>query len=409
MTTTNVIVIGAGQAGLCVSYYLAQHAIDHVVLEARSIGESWRTRWDSFTLVTPNRLNRLPNFPSGGEPDGFLSRAEVIEYLEGFAATFSPPVRCGVRVTAVLPQPDGTFVVETDAGAFTCRNVVVATNIFHTPRVPKIASGFPRDVVHLHSGQYKNAAQIRSDGAVLVVGSGQSGTQICDELRHAGFRTYLSVSRAGRLPRRFRGRDMMDWIRIFKGWEQTVDQLDSPEQRTAARPHVTGQHGGKTFNLRRFGREGVGLVGKLAGVRDGRISFADDLEDNLRKADDFATELCAAINAAIEKTGVEALPPDEDDLVPEAWRPPHIVRELHIEEARIRSVVWATGYPIDFSWVKGVEVDPSGYPIHKRGVTARPGIYFASLPWLYKHKSSSLYGAGEDAEYVAAHIAQRQR
>lgn len=403
----DTIVVGAGQAGLSVSFYLKAHGVEHLVLEQRRIGESWRRLWDSFTLVTPNRLNALPGFPSGGDPDGFLSRAEVVDYLERFAESFDPPLRLGVSVTRVVPHGDGGFAVETTEGTYTCRHVVLATNIFQTPRPPALAQRFAPEIVQLHSAAYRNPAQLPA-GGVLVVGSGQSGAQIADELHRAGRRVHLSVSRAGRLPRRYRGRDMMDWIRIFRGWERTVDELDSPAERLSARPHVTGHGGGRTLDLRQFGRDGMVLTGKLAGVEHDRVALTADLDENLQKADGFARELCGAIDRAIDKSGVEALPLEDEDP-PVTWQPRGAISELSLGAAGIGSVIWATGYPFSFDWIDQLEVDAWGYPVHRRGVTPRAGLYFASLPWLHKHKSSSLYGAAEDAEHVALHIASRIR
>lgn len=403
----DTIVVGAGQAGLSVSYYLKQHQVEHVVLERQRIGESWRRLWDSFTLVTPNRLNALPGVRSGGEPDGFLRRDDVVDYLERFAASFDPPLRLGVAVTRVAPRSRGGFAVETSDGSYTCRHVVIATNIFQTPRPPELGRSLSPALVQLHSGQYRNPEQLPA-GGVLVVGSGQSGAQIADELHRAGRTVVLSVSRAGRLPRRYRGRDMMEWIRIFRGWEQTVDELDTPADRLAARPHVTGHAGGRTLDLRQFGRDGMLLAGKLVAVEHDRIAFAGDLEANLQRADEFSRGLCSAIDRAIDKSGVEALPLADEDP-PVTWQPAAVPRELPLRDGGVRSVLWATGYPFSFDWIEQLEIDAYGYPIHHRGVTPRAGLYFASLPWLHKHKSSSLYGAAEDAAHVALHIANRVR
>jgi putative flavoprotein involved in K+ transport len=241
----------------------------------------------------------------------------------------------------------------------------------------------------------------------MVVGSGQSGAQIADELRAAGRQVYLSVSSAGRLPRRYRGREIMDWIRIFRGWEQTVDQLETPAARIAARPHVTGKDGGRTLNLRRFGRDGIVLVGKIEGARGDQLWLAPDVHDNLKKADAFAIGLCKAIDAGIDKTGLDADVASDDELVPETWQPREAIRELSLRDAGITSMIWATGYPFSFDWIVGLAVDDIGYPVHQRGVTRIPGLYFASLPWMHKHKSCSLYGAAADAEHVAQQIVAR--
>lgn len=402
-------VIGAGQAGLSVSYYLKQQGIEHIVLDKSGIGASWRQRWDSFTLVTPNAMNNLPDFPSGGDPDGFLERDAVIRYLEDFATSFAPPLRTGVLVTAVTPQDTGQgFTVETDAGPYHCHNVVVATSIFQQPRLPAGAAALPAGILQLHSSQYRHPSAL-PDGAVLVVGSGQSGTQIVDELLAAGRQVYLSVSRAGRAPRRYRGRDIMAWMRLFQLFEMPVHQLESPAERFEAHLHLSGRDGGKTLNLRRFGREGVVLLGKVAGVAGDCLYLADDLTQNLQAADTAAARLCGMIDKRIEESGIEAPLPTAEELLPESWEPRETGRELSLAAAGISAVVWATGYRFNFNWIKGLDVDVYGYPVQQQGVTAQPGLYFAGLHWLNKFKSGLLYGVAEDAAHVAAHLAGQRK
>jgi putative flavoprotein involved in K+ transport len=401
----NTIVIGAGQAGLSTSYFLKQQGVEHLVLEKEAIGASWRKRWDSFTLVTPNAMCNLPGFAYGGDPDGFLERDEVVRYLEQFAATFDPPLRTGVCVTAVTPDDPG-FRVETDQGVFHCQNVVVATSIFQQPRLPACADKVPGGVMQLHSDQYRKPAQL-PDGAVLVVGSGQSGAQIMDELVMAGRQVYLSVSRAGGLPRLYRGRDTFHWLCQLGIFEMCVDQLDSPADRFKAHNHVSGRDGGKTINLRHYGRNGVTLLGKVTNVRDDYIYFADDLVDNLNQADKLARQLCRTLDKQIAVQGVEAPPPADEELMADNWTPTNPPREISLTEAGINAVIWATGYRFDFSWIAGAELDEYGYPRQQQGVASRPGLYFVGLHWLHKFKSGLLYGVAEDAAHVATHLAAR--
>lgn len=404
----HTIIIGAGQAGLSTSYFLQQQGVPHLVLEKEAIGASWRQRWDSFTLVTPNEMCNLPNFPyRGRDPVGFLGRDEVIHYLEQFAATFSPPVRTGVCVTAVTQNGlDGGFKVKTDQGSYHCNNVVVATSIFQTPRLLACAAELPPEITQLHSSQYRSPAQL-PQGAVLVVGSGQSGAQIMDELFMAGRQVYLSVSRAGGVLRRYRGKDTFTWLRELGIFEMSVHQLESPAERFEAHNHVSGRDGGKTLNLRRYGREGVTLLGKVADIRGGRIFFADDLGDNLRLADKISQQLCQMLDKQMVAQQVEAPPPTPEELMAESWEPTEIHRELSLAEAGITSVIWATGYRFDFSWIEGVAVDEFGYPRQQQGVSPLPGLYFVGLHWLSKFKSGLLYGVAEDAAHVAAHLASR--
>lgn len=408
--TSNTIVIGAGQAGLSTSYYLTQQGIAHLVLEKEAIGASWRRRWDSFTLVTPNEMCNLPNFPyRGDDPIGFLGRESIVEYLEGFAATFDPPVRTGVCVTAVTPNPSGEgFIVQTDQGLFPCHNVVVATSIFQQPRIPGCAAGLPPEVFQLHSSDYRNPAQL-PEGAVLVVGSGQSGAQIMDELFMAGRQVYLSVSRAGSLLRRYRGKDTFSWLRELGVFEMSVHQLESPAERFDAHNHVSGRDGGKSLNLRRYGRKGVVLLGKVADARNGRLYLAGDLADNLRLADKISRQMCQMLDKKMEEQGVEAPPPTAEELAAESWEPSGSPRELSLAEADITSVIWATGYRFNFGWIDGVALDEFGYPQQQQGVASLPGLYFVGLHWLNKFKSGLLYGVAEDAAHVAAHIAEQRQ
>jgi putative flavoprotein involved in K+ transport len=401
----NTIIIGAGQAGLSTSYYLKQNGVEHLVLEKEAIGASWRRRWDSFTLVTPNEMCNLPNFPyQGSEPAGFLKRDGIVDYLEGFAATFEPPLQTGVCVTAVTPDSSGEgFMVETDRGSYHCRHVVVATSIFQQPHIPACAAGLPPDIMQLHSNDYRNPAQLPA-GAVLVVGSGQSGAQIMDELVMAGRQVYLSVSRAGGVLRRYRGKDTFTWLRELGIFEMPVHQLDSPAERFEAHNHVSGRDGGKTINLRRYGRNGVTLLGKIKGASEGHIFLADDLAQNLRLADKLSQQLCQMLDKQMAVQGVKAPPPTAEELMAESWEPGDTPRQLSLAEVGITSVIWATGYRFNFNWIKGLEMDEFGYPVQQQGVASWPGLYFVGLHWLNKFKSGLLYGVAEDAEHVAAHI-----
>ncbi|HMQ33282.1 MAG TPA: NAD(P)/FAD-dependent oxidoreductase [Chloroflexaceae bacterium] len=404
--TINTIVVGAGQAGLATSYFLKRHDVEHLVLEQSEVAASWRQRWDSFTLVTPNGMCGLPGFPWDGDPGGYLGRDEVISYLADFAASFEPPLRTGVRVAAARPAGGG-FRVETSAGAYSCRNLVVATGLFQRPALPACAGRLDPQVPQLHSSAYRGPGQLPA-GAVLVVGSGQSGAQIADELHGAGRQVYLSVSRAGRAPRRYRGRDVMDWMRELGVFDMGVDQLESPAERFEAHAHLSGRDGGRTLNLRRFGRAGMVLLGKVSDAEGDRVRLAPDLEQNLGAADEAAARLCTMLDRRIAEAGIHAPPPDDDELQPERWSPPAGPGELGLRDAGIGAVIWATGYCFDFSWIAGLAVDPFGYPVQRQGVTPTPGLFFVGLHWLNKFKSGLLYGVAEDAEHVAGQVAARQ-
>jgi putative flavoprotein involved in K+ transport len=399
------LVIGGGQAGLAVSYHLTVADCDHVVLERDRVGERWRSeRWDSFTLVTPNWMNRLPGFPyRGDDPDGFLTREQVVTYLEDYVAHFDPPLRCGIEATAVRRDGSG-FTVETTAGPYEAANVVVATGTFQRPRVPEFNAAVPSTVRQLHSSRYQSPDHL-PPGAVLVVGSGQSGAQIAQELHEAGRDVYLSVSGGPKVPRRYRGRDFTRWL-LEIGLDETVEDLDSPAERFAPHPYVSGKDGGREIDLLDMAEEGMTLLGRTVSAADGRLHFADDLEDNLRAAFEAYRELTGGIDQYVEEAGVDAppptgSPPDVDDIAVDA------IGVLDLESANVRTVVWATGYGFDFGWVEPATLDEWGYPVQDRGVTDVPGLYSVGLHWLHTQGSGLLVGVGEDAEHVADHLLAR--
>jgi putative flavoprotein involved in K+ transport len=401
----DTVVIGAGQAGLAISYYLKQAGREHIILEKERIGKAWRDdRWDSFTLVTPNWGLRLPGMEyDGDDPEGFLTRQEVVEYLEGFVELFDPPVQEGVEVTAVEAAPGSdNLIVRSSAGEHQAANVVVATGTFQQPKIPPFSGRLTGDVQQIHSSEYRNPGQLLP-GAVLVVGSGQSGCQIAEELFEHGREVYLSTGRAGRLPRRYRGEDAARWLVRMGFFDRTVDQLPSPAARFRSNPHVSGKGGGRTLNLHRFSRDGITLLGHL---RDGRgtwLDIAADLKENLAAADKFALEFKQGVDKYIQKQGLEA-PEDNEPELRDGYEAP-VITELDLDSAGISTIIWATGYSFDFSWVKFPIFDEFGYPIQQRGVTPQPGLYFLGLHWLHTSSSTLLAGVGDDAAHVASAIA----
>lgn len=401
----DTVVIGGGQAGLAVSYCLTQRRRPHLVLEKRRIGNVWRSeRWDSFTLVTPNWTLKLPGFPyAGDDPDGFLQREDIVRYLEAYAGLFDPPVREGVEVTSVRGSEHG-LAVESSAGIFEAANVVVAAGFFQKPRLPWFSSQLSPHLFQLHTSQYRNPDQL-PPGAVLVVGSGQSGCQIAEELYQAGRQVFLSTGKVGRLPRRYRGRDIMQWAQMIGLFDRTADKLESPEDRFDPNPQATGRDGGHTINLHQFALDGVTLLGRLKDARGSQISLAADLMDNLAMADAFSAEVLKVIDKVIAEHGIDAPPSDEPVL--RAGYDCEVITELDLDAAGITSVIWAAGYTFDYSWVKFPVFDEYGYPVQQQGATAQPGLYFVGLPWLHKQKSGLFMGVGEDAEHIAAHIAER--
>ena len=412
------VVVGAGHAGLSTSYYLSRAGLPHVVLEKGRVGETWRSkRWDSFTLVTPNWMCNLPGYPyAGDDPDGFLPRDGVVTYLERYAQSFRAPVREGVRVTSIKAREPHesaptAYVVETDQGTFETPVVVVATGFFEQPKVPAVAANLPPHILQVHSSQYKNPDML-PPGAVLVVGSGQSGCQIAEELNIAGRQVYLCTGGAGRLLRRYRGKDATWWAIKAGLFEQTVDKLPSPRAKFAGNPHASGVRGGHTINLHRFARDGIVLLGHFKGLEGGtRVLLAADLKENLAKADKAAADIRQAVDGFIQKAGLPIPPPDAtntDEYEGDDGYHQQEVLQLDVGEAGIGSVVWAAGFNFDYSFVRLPVFDEDGYPLQQRGVTAYRGLYFMGVHFQHKAKSDLFYGVGEDAEHVAAAIATQQ-
>jgi len=405
-----VVIIGGGQAGLALSYYLTQQGRTHLVLEQGRVGETWRSgRWDSFTLNTPNWMTQLPGFPyQDDDPDGFLPREDIVAYLEQYSASFHAPLRCGVRVTAVRQQPGGDgYLVEAEQVSFRARNVVLATGAFPKPKLPTASAALSTIICQLHTSEYRSPQMLPS-GAVLVVGTGQSGCQVAEDLHESGRQVYLSTSSCGRLPRRYRGKDITWWLTRTGFFDRTLDQLPSPTAKFDCNPHVSGNHGGHDINLRTFARQGMILLGRVQSAQGKQIILAPDLEENLAKADAFERQITQGIDEYIKKTDMEvAANRTTAEALSNSATTTKPILILDLQSAGINTVIWASGYQLDFGWVQIPVFDQVGYPVHRRGVTAFPGLYFLGLHWLYKTKSALLYGIGEDAAFIASVIADR--
>ena len=406
----DALVIGAGQGGLAVSFFLARAGIEHVVLERSSIASSWREhRWDSFCTVTPNWSMRLPGAEyAGGDPDGFLGRDALVRHFEAWARSFGAPVRCGIEAKRLRPAGGG-FEVATSEGVFRARNVVVATSTYQSPHVPAVAARLPSRLAQLTPHEYKHPAMLPA-GAVMVVGSGQTGCQIAEEIHEAGRDVFLCVGRAGRLPRRWRGRDCIEWQRDMGYLDRTPDMLESPAARFRGDPHLTGRNGGYTLSLHDFHRRGIRLLGRLVACEGERARFDGGLHAEMRFADAFCDRIVGEFERHIAARAIDAPPPTAAELAggpPADGRMPDIVREVDLAAAMVGSVVWATGYRYDFSWVKAPVLDPTGYPRAPGGVSAFPGLHFVGLNWMTWRKSGILYGVGDDARSVAEHIGGR--
>lgn len=403
------IIIGGGQAGLSTSYHLAQRGCEHIVLEqAAQAGNAWRNgRWDSFTLLTPNWSFRLPGAEyHGNAPNGFMARDDIVACFEQYVERFHLPVHYGVRVTSVDRKADGKgYLVRTEETAWEARHVVMATGLFQQPKIPSYRISLSAQITQLPSGQYRNP-QALPPGAVLVVGSAQSGCQIAEELYQSGRRVYLCVGSAGRVPRLYRGKDIYEWLHLSGFLDRTADKLPSPKAKFAGNPHVSGRDGGRTLNLHQYARDGVVLLGRLKGARDNTVWLADDLKDSLAKADTFEVEIAKLIDTFIAQNGLNA-PPENLPQLRDGYDADAIT-ELDMHSAGITTIIWAMGYVFDFSLVKLPICDSDGYPVQKRGVTDYPGLFFIGLPWLYKQKSGLLIGVGEDADFIASAIAARK-
>jgi putative flavoprotein involved in K+ transport len=409
---SDTVVLGAGQAGLAVSYYLTQDRLPHVVLEQDFVGATWQNkRWDSFTLVTPNWMNQLPGFAyRGNDPDGFLPRAEVVSYLQDYARSFGAPVASGVRALKVSRESDGRpYRVETTAGAWRARNVVVATGYFTRERIPEFAARIPKSIVQIASGEYRNPGAL-PPGAVLVVGSGQTGCQIAEELLESGRRVYLAVGSAGRQPRRYRGKDICWWIAQMGIYGRSFENPAAPVERYRANPMCSGKNGGHALNLEKFAADGMTLLGHVQGLHGSTLVLAPGVGEAVAKSDQFSKWLMKLVDGYIQAKGLDTQPANEqntDDGVPARRVAIDEVAELDLAAHGISSIVWSTGFMCDFSWIELPVFDDRGYPVQTRGVTGVPGLYFCGLHWLHCLKSGLIYGVGEDAQHVTQHLKGR--
>jgi putative flavoprotein involved in K+ transport len=397
------VIIGGGQAGLAMSYYLGQLGREHIVLERGRVAERWRTeRWDSLAFQFPNWMMRLPGYAyAGDDPDGFILRDSVVRFIEDYARQVAPPLRCGIRVTA-LRQIAGTtrLAVDTENFSLEAANVVVATGPYQEPSIPAFSVACPVATYQVTASRYTEPDQLPG-GRVLVVGSGASGYQIAEDLLQGGRDVCLSVGRHRRVPRRYRGKDFGWWQDRIGLGERTADSVPV----NALPPLLTGVNGGQDVDFRRRAKDGVILAGSLRGIDEGRLFFAPDLEANLAKGDEGIVGFTRLVDEFIARHGLTA--PEDPQVGPVSVATTSSTVDLDMRAAGITSVIWATGYRYDFGWIKCSVLTETGTPVHRRGVTSVPGVYFLGLARLHKIKSSFLWGVGEDAAYLAQHIAGR--
>jgi putative flavoprotein involved in K+ transport len=405
--STHTVVIGAGQAGLIMSHHLRNAGREHLILERRAeLGGGWRDRWDGFQLVTPNFVTDLPGFPyDGGDPNGFMTRDEIAGRVAAYAGVIGAPVALSTTVNrlAAGSSSGGRFRVETDRGVVMAHEVIVAIGSFHKPRIPTTAIG--AGIHQLHAHDYRNEAAL-PPGGVLVVGSGQTGVQLAEELHEAGRQVTLSVGSCGRMPRRYRGRDSFWWVwQISRAGADvgvalpSVETLPDPRAKFACNPHVSGHGGGHDTNLRRFAADGMRLTGRFLDADAGRARFAADLTANLALADGFFDQrFRPVIENYIARAGIDAPP---DDRVPFELEVPEVT-ELDLAAEGISTVLWTTGYRPDYAWLDFPVLDELGLPRQVRGISAVPGLSFIGLLWQHSLTSANLVGVAADAEYLAA-------
>lgn len=404
----DVVIIGAGHSGLAMSHVLGRHAIEHVVLDRGEVANSWRTqRWDSLRLLTPNWMTRLPGCCyQGDDPDGYMSAGEVADFIAAYAGTIAAPVLTHTTVTAVEPTGgagDG-YRVATDRGDWRCRAVVLATGACHRPIVPRLAEAVPAGVAQLDAQTYRNPGQL-APGGVLVVGASATGLQLAQEIRRSGRPVTLAVGEHVRLPRVYRGRDIQWWMLACGVLDQRIEELDEPERaRRVPSPQLVGTPERATLDLNALRAQGVELVGRLAGIREGRAQFSGSLRNVCALADLKMNRLLDAIDEWAQRSGLEGVVgPAERHAPTDVGASPRLGLTLGRD---VRTVIWATGFRPDFSWLRLPVFDRQGALKHDRGVVAAPGLYVLGLPYLRRRKSSFIHGAEDDARELGAHLAE---
>lgn len=405
----SVAIVGGGQAGLSMSYCLKERGLDHIIFEKNRIGYSWRSkRWDSFCLVTPNWQCQLPGYPyPGDDSHGFMEKDKIVKYIEDYAASFAPPIKEGVEVLRVCKNDSqGVFELTTSIGDYTADQVVIAVGSYHLPKMPRMAERLPKHIVQLHSSEYKNPQSLPNKD-VLVVGTGQSGCQIAEDLHLAGKKVHLCVGGAPRSPRIYRGKDVVDWLDQMGYYDLSIDEHPQKEKvRIKANHYVTGRDGGREIDLRQFALEGMKLYGRMKNISSSYFEVWGDLKQNLDGADAVAEGIKKTIDGFIEKNQI---PAPTAPLYQPVWEPEEEVLTLDYEKANIGAVIWCTGYQSDFSWIDIPVFDGKGYPGHKRGVTDVRGLYFLGLPWLYTWGSGRFSGIARDANYLTDYIVARMK
>ena len=401
----DTLIVGGGQAGIAMSEHLSNCKIPHLVLERNRIAERWRSeRWDSLVANGPAWHDRFPNMEFADfDPNGYPSKEQVVDYFVAYAEMIKAPIRCGVEVKEVrrnVGRPG--FRVETSDGIFDANNVVAATGPFQRPLIPKFE--FEKNkITQIHSSQYQNPGQL-PDGGVLVVGAGSSGAQIADELLRSGKSVYLSVGPHDLPPRSYRGRDFVWWLGVLGKWE-AVTKDPGTEHITIA---VSGAHGGQTVDFRGLAKRGISLLGRTQSFKNNVMHFAPDLTKNIAGGNAYTLSLLDQADDYVIRNGLNfPLEPEAREVLPDPECVTNPILEINLEEAGINSIVWATGFDVDFSWLKVDALDENGRPKHERGISTESGIYFLGLPWQSRRGSSFIWGVWQDAKFLADQIKLR--
>ncbi|MHA2254354.1 MAG: flavin-containing monooxygenase, partial [Candidatus Kariarchaeaceae archaeon] len=382
----NTVIVGGGQAGLATSYCLKENKVEHIILEkADKPGYAWREqKWDSFCFVTPNWTINLPggNYEDFNiDPDGFVLKSEIVDYIEQYIKRHDLPIKYNAGVNSVKDTTEG-WLVKTDDQNYLASNVFIATGFFQTPKIPSFGSKIPADVYQVHTSEYRNPQELK-DGEVLVVGTGQSGMQVAEEIYLSGRKVHLSVGSTGRIPRVYRGKDILHWWIKIGMYDKHVSTLENPKERLGSNPHASGVDGGRDLNLHQFYKDGVSLYGHIVDVSgDGRIlEFTDDVHARIKFSDDVENKVLGLVDDSIENGTVEE--PAWRNQMKNAYEQ-KVFTKLDLNEHNIKNVIWATGYNRDYSFidVEGDVVDDMGFPIQKDGVSPHTGLYFIGMPWI---------------------------
>ena len=403
----DTLIVGAGQAGVAMSEHLSKLGVPHLVLERERIAERWRTgRWDSLVANGPAWHDRFPGLEFDGlDPDAFASKDQVADYFEAYAKAFNAPIRTGVEVHRVQRNADRPgFTVTTSEGVIEAQHVVVATGPFQRPVIPPIAAQAGA-ISQIHSADYRNPQQL-PEGAVLVVGAGSSGVQIADELQRSGRQVYLSVGAHDRPPRSYRNRDFCWWLGVLGQWDAEGVE-PGKEHVTIA---VSGARGGETIDFRRLAQQGMTLVGLTQSFSNGVVNFEANLAENLARGDENYLALLDAADAYIARNGLDLpLEPEARDMLPDPACVSQPILQLDLAKAGVTSIIWATGYGVDYQWLQVDAFDAKGKPRHQRGVSSEPGVYFVGLPWLSRRGSAFIWGVWHDARHIGEHIAKQRK